>query len=569
MSSHINVRKNFEKKITKTDVKSKSSKDNNISFRGTETLASKNFNLPELAKNGIFARNFLFKKAMTVVLPLLGSVPVIAGMAKVFDIKGKKSIKSKTSLKKTNPSAYHIINALRNPENNNIALTDITKFKTEEQLFDYFECLAMKEEVKTKKIEAIHTNFAKSRIEEVNRWAYELLKYPVTIRLIVMKGIHSFMRGNNKNILPPILESKIIKKTISQIEKNPEQNFIKAYGKNLTEFYMSKYKLKSIAPGFMIIPKAERDESGNITEEGIEMIKVLRHLSAPTWCTSSLSAEEYLPEGDFHIYRKNGKSKIGIRFTDNEIAEIRDNFNNDFVSAELCDILLSYLEKLKQNFPNLKYSEFCSKEIEVVKKNKIINDNRGALLKAFKDNNATYILNFFGVITEEDVDGMLTIANFDVLKLISSIKGSLGIDPDICKLLKKIKKINGYANFGCFNINSLENLEEINGDAYFGYSLIEDFGKLKTITGNAVFINAKLKTDFSIRDIGGNLDLNGSDIIDTGYLENVGGNLYLSTGTNSVKNLRNVNGDIYAIFTHLKEDDFINVRARNIFLRSA
>ena len=153
------------------------------------------------------------------------------------------------------------------------------------------------------------------------------------------------------------------------------------------------------------------------------------------------------------------------------------------------------------------------------------------------------IFNLCRIKTKKDKDGLLTISAYHPPVEYLLTFNNLGINPD--KLLEKVKRIDGDANFGGDYLTSLGSLESIGGCAIFNASDITSLGKLKTIEGSANFMNSNLTSLDNLETIGGNAYFN-ENITSLGKLKTIGGDADFSNSKlTSLDNLETIGGDAY------------------------
>ena len=194
-------------------------------------------------------------------------------------------------------------------------------------------------------------------------------------------------------------------------------------------------------------------------------------------------------------------------------------------------------------------------EIEKVKKD---------LSEAIKNNDTKKIYGYFGIDTEEDEDGYLTISRYEQPSEDYTFK-DLGIDEN--KLLEKVKTITGNADFVFSQVTNLSNLETIYGDAYFMNSQVTNLSNLKTITGSADFSNSQVSDLSSLKTVGGDAYFGNSKVTDLNSLETVGGDAYFGNlNVNNIKSLKSVKGCIFMRTFVLTMEIFEKIRAGEMYL---
>lgn len=305
-------------------------------------------------------------------------------------------------------------------------------------------------------------------------------------------------------------------------------------------------------------------------------------LSNYTWCTHNNKAEQYLRDGDFHIYVENEQPKVGIRFIGNTVQEIQGEKNNGHIPYKYSDIVLKHIKSkplgatAKLEFEKLKV---VTEGVETAKKD---------LKEAIKNNDSEAIFKYFGYIendkkpkpsngvfskikniftrfikpseTQKDVNPKgLTIERYRQPgyfintsdRYVSSriTFQDLGIDEN--KLFKDVKYIKGDAIFGDSNLTSLHNVESIGGEANFSESKVKSLGNLKSIGGVADFSYSQIKSLGNLKRIGGTTTFCNSKITSLGKVQRIGGSVrLLNSEVKDLGDLRSVGGSIY--FNHTK-----------------
>lgn len=341
----------------------------------------------------------------------------------------------------------------------------------------------------------------------LKEWSDYVLKerntYRNTTALLILSAITKDLKPNNDK-LPPVLNKDILANCISEIDKNIKAdkkyqfNLNKMYLTKLRKFYLEDSKQENGNTGWVIIPSKKNDP-----EHFEENVKKLKTLSYKNWCTASYSSEVFLSTGDFHIYIENGEPKLTLSFLGNEIDEIQGELNNN-------EIPLSSFDKIKKHIENnnLKLAEDVESEFKRVEKliklnikyEKIKND----LQSAIETNDVKAILEYFGTKVEQDDDGMLTISNYT--EPIDGISFSdLRINEN--ELFKKIKRIDGNADFGNSKVTDLGNLQNIGEDAIFSNSRLTNLGNLLSIGGDADFDKSNITNLGNLQNIGEDVDI--------------------------------------------------------------
>ncbi|MBS5803336.1 MAG: hypothetical protein KIC80_10080 [Brachyspira sp.] len=328
--------------------------------------------------------------------------------------------------------------------------------------------------------------------------------YSKSLQLIVLSAITKDLEPDNDTI-PPVLNKGVLADCAEELKtkltENPKLNFDfnKMYRNKLQAYYLADTNTGESETEWVIIPSYYHDPEN--FEHNVGKLKTLSHKN---WCTKSFNAEPYLHEGDFHIYLENGQPKLGVRFVDDEIAEIQGEKNNGKISPKYLD---TAEEHISSN--NLKLSlNVQSKIIKArILKEKIENVPY-ELGDAIKNNDVEKILKYFGInIESKDEKGYLTISYY-MQPYEDYTYADLGIDET--KLFKKVKYISGCADFSNSQITSLDKLETIGGSANFSNSKITDLGKLTTIGGFAYFNYSQVTNLCNLTTIGSDVFIAGS-----------------------------------------------------------
>lgn len=160
------------------------------------------------------------------------------------------------------------------------------------------------------------------------------------IALIITDSVRKDLKENNDK-LPPVLNKQILDDAVNELseilKENPREpfDFNKIYVNKLRDFYNDGGGTKWIK-----IPSKEHDP-----ENFYNNVKKMQVLSHDNWCTKTIVAEDYLSEGDFHIYIENGQPKIAIRIEDGKICEIKGEKNNSEIPAEYFTEIIQYLNR--------------------------------------------------------------------------------------------------------------------------------------------------------------------------------------------------------------------------------
>lgn len=406
------------------------------------------------------------------------------------------------------------------------------------------------------------------RKELLKEWSDYIFKennaYKKTTALLILNAITKNLEPDNDNI-PPVLNKGVLADCIYEIDKNIKTDskyqfdLNKMYQNKLRVFYLDDIKTDTgeTATKWVVIPSKEHDPEN--FEANVEKLKAL---SYKTWCTKSFNAEPYLSEGDFHVYLENGKPKLGVRFVGDEVEEIQGEHNNGKISVEYIDLVKKYI-----NENNLKLSDNADTEIAVAQKLKQeITEIKTNLKEAIENNDAKTIFNYFCIDAEDD-DGYLTILEYKQPSTYYTFK-DLGIDEN--KLLEKVKKIKGNADFNNSMATNLVNLERINGYANFSNSQITDLGKLNFIGQNAYFRNSQVQDLNNLVTIGGDADFSYAKITDLEKLESIWGTAnFQNSQITNLNNLEFIGGN--AIFSNALVSDLRNLETigKDAFFRNS
>lgn len=396
------------------------------------------------------------------------------------------------------------------------------------------------------KAEAITENDFGGRHEEteiqrnamLKEWSdyvlYENNAYKKTTALLILNAITKDLESDNDN-LPPVLNKGVLADCIDEIDKNTKNNpkyqfdLNKMYQNKLRAFYIDDIETDTgeTATKWVIIPSAKHDPKN--FKANVEKLKVF---SYKTWCTKSSNAEPYLWQGDFHVYLENGKPKLGVRFVEEEIKEIQGEQNNNKIPLNYLDIIQKYISENK-----LKLTPDAKNEIKSAKAIKIeIKKIKKDLKEAIKKNDVKKIYNYFGTKVEEDKDGYLTISKYGQPSKDYTFK-DLGIDEN--KLLEKVKRIEGDADFSNSQATDLRNLEYIGWCANFRNSQVVDLKNLKHIGIDADFRNSQITNLENLKTIGRDAYFSNSQVVDLRSLEYIRGDADFSHS--QVTNLKNLN----------------------------
>lgn len=372
---------------------------------------------------------------------------------------------------------------------------------------------------------------------------------------MILNAITKYLEPDNDNI-PPVLNKGVLADCIDEIDKNTKNNpkyqfdFKKMYQNKLRAFYMDDIETDTseTATKWVIIPSAKHDPKN--FKANVEKLKVF---SYKTWCTKSSNAEPYLWQGDFHVYLENGKTKLGIRFIEEEIKEIQGEQNNNKIPLNYLDIIQKHISENK-----LKLTPDAKNEIKSAKAIKIeIKKIKKDLKEAIKKNDVKKIYNYFGQKVEEDKDGYLTISKYGQPSKDYTFK-DLGIDEN--KLLEKVKRIEGDADFSNSQATDLRNLEYIGWCANFRNSQVVDLKNLKHIGIDADFRNSQITNLENLKTIGRDAYFSNSQVVDLRSLEYIRGDADFSNSQAiDLRNLKSI-GE-FANFSHSRVTDLRSLKS--------
>ena len=186
----------------------------------------------------------------------------------------------------------------------------------------------------------------KSRTSILSSWKdfleSNIGKFTGAEKLLIIKGITKNLKPNEET-LPPVLNRDVFSKVLLYIKEELSQNrllqldFGKIYQEALRQSYNVGKKSK-----WVIIKSQEKDPKNYV--ENLEKLEMLSHRS---WCLKSYMADQYLKQGNVHIYYENGEPKLAIRFYKNTIVEIQGEKNNGVIPDEYVEILDSHIKKNK------------------------------------------------------------------------------------------------------------------------------------------------------------------------------------------------------------------------------
>ena len=431
----------------------------------------------------------------------------------------------------------------------------IEKFNSNEDLQDWANEKA--EEIANKDYEGRSEETKIQRKAMIKEWADYVLKendaYKKTTALLILNAITKDLDSDNDN-LPPVLNKGVLADCIAEIDENTKNdskyqfNLNKMYKNKLRVFYTDDIETSTgeTATKWVIIPSEEHDPEN--FEANVEKLKAL---SYKTWCTKSFNAKPYLTKGDFHVYLEDGKPKLGVRFVNDKIQEIQGEKNNGTIPINYLDIIQKHISE-----HNLSLAETAQNEIQSAKKAKEeIEKAKKDLSEAIKNNDIKKIYEYFKINVEENKDGYLTISKYEQPYKDYTFK-DFGIDEK--KLLEKVKKITGNADFNNSQVADLSNLETIGGYANFYGSQIADLSSLETIGGFANFYGSQIADLSSLETIGGYADFNNSQITDLSSLKAIRSNADFSNSQiTDLSSLETIGG--FANFSNSQITDLSNL----------
>ena len=474
------------------------------------------------------------------------------------NIQKKRAVKPNTA-----PIMHDTVSfgAVKKKEFEGIDLAVVQKFNAPVECFDSNNDL---QNWAVKKAKAIANKDFGGRSEETKVQRKAMLKdwsdyvfnknnaYTNTTALLILKAITKDLKPDNDNI-PPVLNKDILNDCLYAIDKNkkfdPEYKFDlnKMYQNKLRTVYKNEIEtdIDDSATKWVIIPSKKNDPEN--FEANVEKLK---DLSNKTWFTKN-NAKYYLEGGDFHIYLENGQPKIEIRSIGDSICQIFGEDLNKEIPLDYYDVIENHI-----NETNLKIDNYLQTKSKSAKK---LHEIRTDLKDAIKKNDVKTILNYFGIETEEDNDGYLTISEYQRPSSDFSVTfKDLGIDEN--KLFEKIKRIKGDACFWHTDVTDLGKLKAIDGVADFSHSNITDLGDLRSIGGSAYFENSKITNLGWLQSIGGDADFEDTNVKNLGNLRSIGG--YTSFSYSKITDLgalKSIGGDAY--FNQSRITDLGNLRS--------
>ena len=376
-------------------------------------------------------------------------------------------------------------------------------------------------------------------------------EYSPTERLIIWNGITKNLKPNDDTI-PPVLNKGVLADTIYNFKndlktnKNSTFNFSKIYENNLRAYYMTDVSTGETGTKWVVIKSKEHDPDN--FKQNVEKLQMLSHKS---WCTKSNAAEPYLEKGDFHVYLENGQPKIGIRFDEDNIAEIQGEKNNSQIPMNYFKKVKTYISDNKFELSKQAKYELSTAETKYKKLTKI----KEYLKPIIDENDNIKLFNELGFNTESDENGNIILDKYGTPEKYDDFTVSeLGIDEK--KLFENVVKIKGDADFSKSTIHKFDNLKEVEGDLillmntsidslgsvekiggtlYATDTKLSDLGEL-TEVGNITAFDMKLKSLGKLKYINGSMTTHSTTLEDLGDLEFVGDELNLGY-TKSLKTL--------------------------------
>lgn len=329
--------------------------------------------------------------------------------------------------------------------------------------------------------------------------------YNSATKLLILDAMTKELKPNNDN-LPPVLNKGVLADCIAEIEnniktdKNYSFNLNKIYQTKLANFYLEDIDTGETETKWVKIPSKKHDPKN--FEANVDKLKVLSHKS---WCTKSYNAKPYLEKGDFFVFLEKGQPKIGVRLDGSKIQEIQGEMNDGYIP-------LQYFDEVKKLISenNLGLHRDCKVQIKETKERQLKVENiKQDLEIAIKQNDVEKILNYFGIKSQKDDNGFLTISEYK--KPLDEIGfEDLGIKEN--DLFKKIKCVKGIANFIGSNATSLGVLEEVKGDLYLNHHGRNEMKapNLKILRGSVIGTDKQKENLVKNLEIFGAFDIKGA-----------------------------------------------------------
>lgn len=337
---------------------------------------------------------------------------------------------------------------------------------------------------------------------------------------------------------------------------------------------------------FSCLKKDEENFSKNVE-------KLTALVAETPWCTNAY-ASNHLTEGDFYVFvDNNGRPRIAVKMTGNELDEIRGlkNDSSQEIEDEYRDVAISFLktnknirnglqwlEKEEWNERLLQYRKNLQLgNVENIDIDKLINDlffkdykihdgqantNLNELIKELpkiKNEIATY-LNikpseiYFGEYNPSKKEecpyklifGDVIFENIKKADNLMYVFGNADLYNSKILNLQNLKFIANDAYFENSKILSLPNLETIGGCAFFGNSQLNNLPKLKYIVNDVEFYNSKLSTLPSLISIGGDADFKNNNLVSLPQLKEINGDAdFRDTIIADLQNLTTIGKNAY------------------------
>ena len=312
-----------------------------------------------------------------------------------------------------------------------------------------------------------------------------------SLALLAFSSIIKNLKPDNETV-PPEINEDVFVKTIDNLEsdliKNRDYKFDleKIYRKNLLDNYLDD----NISGHWLIIPSKTHDEANYAKN-----LEKLKFCSYRTWCTKNIKAEDYLLNGDIHIYFENNNPKIGIRFRGETMEDVSGLKNDGKIPLEYLDIVK---EHIKINGYKTGYEVNC--ELEAAEDlRQTINKINKDLGNSIKNKDVFKILDYFNFKPVLLEDGTISIDGWR--PLIGFSFSDLGISEN--DLFKKISEIRGSAYFRKTGVTDLGVLNRIKGDVNFADSQVRSLGNLEFVDGSIYFVNSKITDAGILKKAGG------------------------------------------------------------------
>lgn len=221
---------------------------------------------------------------------------------------------------------------------------------------------------------------------------------------IILKPIIDHSDTNSQ--LPTInLNAEVLADVYDSLQKNPHLNVVKNYSKKLKNSYLNTQESmpsdeEDMDSQWIKIPSRQEDP-----ENYNKNLEKLMTLSCGTgWCIAGQSmADKYLSQGDFYLYMENGKAKVAIRTTGNELAEIQGKNNSVPINywKEILQFLKrSDIENYEDNASYLKLQEIYEFNTEIDKELSKDNYNKFEIYKEIE----TYPVSFYSKMDKDIIN---------------------------------------------------------------------------------------------------------------------------------------------------------------------